>query len=478
MLNLLKYFLFTYLFSIISIFTKQTISSTNTTAKMNFYNFSDCASISITIRNKTNRISCNQLLIEPLLFPVANNFSFVTNELSLLITRKNFPTLPNYIFSGGIFSSISLEDNLIENISEKAFDYILLIRKLNLSKNRLTNLAFLSSSLNSSNGLCSTVAFDALVELDLSSNQIESLDEGNFCCLRSLEKLYLNRNKLFEIDMSIFKGLSKLEILRLDINRIHNVINSKNHTDLIGLSSLHLQKNSIRFIQSFVFNRMSNLSNLILSLNPLDHLTTKVFYGLTNVSNFIIRNCSLNELNEFIFEGLTNLSQLVLEHCNISVIKPKAFLNLKLLKILKLDGNRITQLYGRTFEKQAILEHIDLTGSVLERLQPFAFVGLVKLRRVQFSLANDLTKDGYCNLLQTFEEMRPYNIKRYLNGKIYYQSVNIQILNHFNCKMTTFFLFKFIHLNLITDLDLKKLIQECLNYDTPKKLNEIKNFSC
>jgi Leucine-rich repeat (LRR) protein len=146
---------------------------------------------------------------------------------------------------------------------------------------------------------------------------LESIDECSFCCLVSLEKLFLNRNSLFQIDLSVFDGLAKLEILRLDMNRLRRVTNSKNLTVLTSLTTIHLQWNAFTFIQSFAFSSMKNLANLLISNNPLNDLEDKAFYGLKSIESLFVRNCSMNELNEHTFESMINLNRLSLKKCSI-----------------------------------------------------------------------------------------------------------------------------------------------------------------
>jgi Leucine-rich repeat (LRR) protein len=464
------YFLIMNLQTNLIIIANEMDSFTNTNISMNTYNFEDCLRFN-------NIINCKQIMSQPLLFPVKNDFSFATNELSLTISRKNFPTLPNYLFSGGVFRSLDLEDNSIENISEKAFDYILLIRELDLSRNRLTNLSFLSSSLNRSNGLCSSVAFNALVELDLSANQIESLDEYNFYCMKSLIRLFLSRNRLIEIDLSMFKGLMRLEVLRLEINQINKIEKSKNYSVLEALKTLFLHRNAIKHIEASTFNSMKNLAFMILSNNPLDRLEAKEI-GLTKISTLIIRNCNLNELNEFSFKGLTNLNQLVLEKSNISIIQPNTFVDSSNLRVLDLRDNNIKQIYSRTFERQINLEELDITGNMIERIQPSAFYGLSKIKSLGFGLSRDLSKEGYCDLLSTFEAQNLKTISRNILEIAYYESVNIKISNFFNCEMTALFLIKNLHLNLMSDFEFAQLLVKCFYERAQEKLNEIKSISC
>ena len=59
--------------------------------------------------------------------------------------------------------------------------------------------------------------------LDLSSRQIDSIDQNTFSGLTNLQQLRLQRNKLMSLDAQTFKDLTSLQILDLGTNQINSI---------------------------------------------------------------------------------------------------------------------------------------------------------------------------------------------------------------------------------------------------------------
>lgn len=108
--------------------------------------------------------------------------------------------------------SLKLSHNNIESLTNelRVFRYL---REIDLSSNKLTELAPNQIFLNQTQ----------LRFLDLSSNQLKSLDGGVFAGLRRLKTLVITNGFLKYIDEHAFDGLENLRELDLENNRLNSV---------------------------------------------------------------------------------------------------------------------------------------------------------------------------------------------------------------------------------------------------------------
>ena len=200
-----------------------------------------------------------------------------------------------------------------------------------------------------------------LCYLDLSFNQIRSLDNFPACNLGKLRELYLIRNKIKVIEGLI--GLEdKLELLELGDNRIRII---KDVSHLGRLKSLWLGRNKIMKMEGF-----EGLRELkVLSLQ----------------SNRIIKIEGL--------ERLENLEELYLSHNGI--VKIEGLCSLGNLKILDLGKNRIERLEGLEGVKE--LEELWINDNLLESFEELGkcFKGMNKFKTIYLE-GNPLAKgDDY-----------------------------------------------------------------------------------
>jgi oligosaccharyltransferase complex subunit delta (ribophorin II) len=107
-------------------------------------------------------------------------------------------------------------------------------------------------SLNLSNNQILTIedkTFDylnSLLYLNLSNNLIYNLTGSLFSKLSQLETILLSKNKLSFVDKSYFKGLTNLKFLDLGYNEIMSISKDSFHLNSICLEQLILKSNEIR----------------------------------------------------------------------------------------------------------------------------------------------------------------------------------------------------------------------------------------
>ncbi|XP_042199381.1 leucine-rich repeat-containing protein 17-like [Callorhinchus milii] len=166
------------------------------------------------------------------------------------LRSNNLTEIPAASFSGlWSLRIILLSCNQLELLHVGAFEGLGFLERLDLNRNRLKHLPE-----DFSNGLHMRY-LEKLEKLDLSGNQIGSMEKGVFRGLTKLRNLLLKDNSLTVIENGFFFMLQSLE-------------------------ALHLERNNISSIQLEAFASLRSLSLLGLNGNRLSHLTFKIFLNI------------------------------------------------------------------------------------------------------------------------------------------------------------------------------------------------------
>ncbi|XP_061073762.1 tsukushi [Conger conger] len=214
---------------------------------------------------------------------------------------------------------------------------------LDLSSNEISSL---------SRGLLSGPGYTTLASLDLSSNQLQTVEANAFSRLRYLEMLDLSHNALEGLAEGCFSGLPLTE-LDLSGNR---------------LSALRLGALSAPALQS-----------LTLAGNRLAAVPSLGGVGLRYLS---LDSNPIAEIPEGAFAGLGELVHLSLTGLwDLTAIRPGAFRNLRSLQVLDLsDAPRLTQLEPEVFRGLGALQELILSRSGVVSLPQNMLTHLPSLR--------------------------------------------------------------------------------------------------
>ncbi|MYE20958.1 MAG: leucine-rich repeat protein [Synechococcus sp. SB0662_bin_45] len=124
--------------------------------------------------------------------------------------------------------------------------------------------------------------------LDLSSNELSTLQENDFDGLDSLTHLYLNKNKLSSLDKDIFDDLDSLTSLNFYNNKLSSL--DKDIFDgLDSLTSLNFYNNELSSLDKDIFDGLDSLTYINLSNNMLTCLPEDL-YKKSVISEEKIRN--------------------------------------------------------------------------------------------------------------------------------------------------------------------------------------------
>lgn len=286
--------------------------------------------------DKTGEVNCdNQALTRANLDPVveAENVKLVSmksNQITRI--RKN----EIMVGQGTRVIHLYLNDNLISQIDDSAFESMVSLETLDLSNNKLTALT--TDTFNGSS---------TLVELWLKHNLIEDLSNVSaFAGLRKLRYLSLDWTPIKNVNNETFLGLENLVELSIDHAEL-SLLPTDTLKPMSRLETLSLRHNRFHVVPMEELRWLPQLKHLDLSGNPI----------VTINSNAFRHNSHLRTLN---FINMPVLSYV--EDC--------AFCNVHELRTLQMTNNsKLTDLDPEAFGRDTIyfrsIETIDLVNNSL-----------------------------------------------------------------------------------------------------------------
>ena len=263
--------------------------------------------------------------------------------------------------------------------------------KLNAGLVRLSELKFINIFNSSTTPEFSLCSQSGLVSINMSGNQLSSVDNQYKNCslitntLTKIRVLDLSKNQITELGPWI--GLcSSLSDLRLSFNRLdeHDLPILTNLTDLTSLDisnnlmtalpngsfthnphlrSLSLSHNSIAVLEKNSFTGLSQLERLDLSHNALALIEDGALAQLRCLKRLNLGFNLLSVLPLSIFDHLESLQYLLLT--NNTLVRVPTFKHLRSLLTLDLKNNKIQRLQRNTFSSLALLQGISLSGNSL-----------------------------------------------------------------------------------------------------------------
>ncbi len=264
---------------------------------------------------------------------------------------------------------LNLTGNQITSMERGDFDGLSNLRELWLHDNQITSVE---------NG-----DFDGLNNvsiLRLSENRITSIESGDFDGLPRLTIFGLSDNQVTSIESGDFEGLDNLEVIRLNSNQITNI--EQGGFDGIGkLRELWLADNRITSIESGVFGGLDNLELLRLSSNQIASIERGDFDEVGNLRQLWLDDNQITSIDSGDFEGL-NLMGLVLRDNQITSIENGDFEGLNNLIALLLSGNQITDIDPGSIDHLTDLTELNLQGNQITNLESGVFRGQIRLRHL------------------------------------------------------------------------------------------------
>jgi len=204
-------------------------------------------------------------------------------------------------------TTLDLSFNSVQQFNSGLLSSLHNVRMLNLSHNLLKTVVLDDSSV---------LAFSSVSSFDVASNRLATVRLCNECYWYSLQYLNLSSNQLHSVDSRWCDLLPNLTLLIVSENPISR-ITSGTFRHCSSLRALHLSNFSIRHIVSGTFEGLTRLRTL-----RLDH------------------NSHLVSLQQHAFRALTELVELDLSDCSLTALEPDTFVFPSSLLVMELGRNQ------------------------------------------------------------------------------------------------------------------------------------------
>ena len=250
--------------------------------------------------------------------------------------------------------------------------------------------------------------------INLSNNEINNLLPEDFQNFNALTEINLTSNKITWIDDGLFSPTihSNLEVILLSDNVIETM------PSLNGFNSLRTLDVSINLLQNFTVGNLSSLKNLDVSYNNLNEMpvltnilsTLKVFrITNNNVTSVPLGyfdktpaleelDLKLNHIREISLGNLFHLVSLNLFNNDLQNM-PRITQNLTSLRTMVLDSNEISQIPEGYFNKVPLLQKLIMSNNPLVT---FNCSGLSNLKELRL---NKTIMNEFPNITDCFQSL-------------------------------------------------------------------------
>ncbi|GFY71397.1 carboxypeptidase N subunit 2 [Trichonephila inaurata madagascariensis] len=219
-----------------------------------------------------------------------------------------------------------------------------------------------------------------LRELSLKNNKISLIAEKAFYGNSNLKTIDLSENNLMSLSPATFEESRKLKKVLLQVNKLNS---TKGIFKNSNIQEINIRDNRLESIND-AFKIELELEILDLGKNPLKQIGPKAFNSnVRQLKTLILDQCELFSLPSMVFQYLTKLEKLDLSHNKLETISPEIFEALRNLREINLSDNEI-RILGDLFSKNSRLERIDLSRNLIQSCDSI-FYGLQNLKSIDLS---------------------------------------------------------------------------------------------
>ncbi|CAL1261669.1 unnamed protein product [Larinioides sclopetarius] len=220
--------------------------------------------------------------------------------------------------------------------------------------------------------------------LDVSHNQLSTLDKGNFEDLKKLKVLLVNSNMISVLQNDTFISLNALKVLHLNENYLQT-LPAKVFVQLESLELLDLCQNSISNIDQEAFFGLKSLKTLLLRDNKLTNIPSTPFQYISKLFKLDLGLNSFENIPENSFSALNDLEELSLDGCGIKAIQYGAFKWLNSLLILRIHDNDLWEIPTKALFDVIRLEELHIGQNKFHSLKAKSFQRLKFLRTIEIN---------------------------------------------------------------------------------------------
>ncbi|XP_076759152.1 podocan [Xylocopa sonorina] len=311
----------------------------------------------------------------------SNLLSLTVNNIEDIRTEKRFNGFPSLNLTR--LTNLSLVNNKIYTIDDRAFKNMSSLRYLNLSHNSLEmiptsikylNLTVLSLACNSITHLTSD-SFSNLVylrELSFSVNMIKEVHVNTFQDLSLLETLYLDDNRLTNLPAGWCNSMTKLRHLDLSGNKFVT-LESVIYSSQLPIEELYFERNSLAYFNADTLRIIPENMTVYLNVNLESKAKQCEPQKKTTVDRYNYDSAQLSSsyrksetsiwkqwtpnVDQCTDDEVINVSNLGLQEI------PRGIVNSKYIKSIVMDNNKIRMINSDEFDGAPNLECLSISNN-------------------------------------------------------------------------------------------------------------------
>ena len=282
-------------------------------------------------------------------------FSLSTQLNNLQLNNNQINHLPHGLFDSVPLRELNLANNSLSSLPTDIFEAKFDLEKLSLAGNILL-----------SRGLPVNLTLDLvnLLELDLCHNQVQTIPAEFMASMVNLQTLKICGNQMK--DISFPTSLFNLATLDLSSNQLET-LEPHALSGLPNLSQLDISGNQLLTVHPAAFSNNTNLLILDLSSNKLWELPTAIS-GLINLQTIDLSQNQISRLDTRTMEKLTSLWRLQIHHNLIAIVPEGFFSRFTGLQVLDLSNNRLEVLQPGSLDLNPLLRAVKLDGNELKEI--------------------------------------------------------------------------------------------------------------
>ncbi|XP_072143995.1 uncharacterized protein rk [Dermacentor andersoni] len=265
---------------------------------------------------------------------------------------------------------------------------------LDLSRNNLTSL-----------DVAAFADFPGLRELHLEHNGLEWLPDDTFKGADGITFLSLEGNNFTKIPWEALRELPVLETLHLNRNRLTEVSPAAEPSFHRRLRKVWLDSNLLSRVPVQCIQSLPRLEALGLGENLIKELKPHAFGNASRLEVLILRKNHISDIDPRAFHGLRSLQAIDLSHNKLTHL-PIALSSLNMLKELIISDNQIRFLGEDSFRSNGGLTLLELANNPLESFDRKTFSRLPYLKRLLVKEARALEHFPDLNGTHSLEQIR------------------------------------------------------------------------
>lgn len=306
--------------------------------------------------------------------------SLLKNEkhvITLVLEHGDLVTVPEDVYKMENLRELNISGNNIGTVNLNKFLTLTSLNEIILEHNMIRVI-----EIDEENDASFGRQISGIQTIDMSNNFIEVLPNNFVSRFIQLQHLYLSHNMIGSIGLLTFEGIVQLQTLDLSHNKLleigHALARFRN------LKELSISHNNITKLSEYNFDTLLNLEKLNASSNGITTIENNTFQALTKLKNLDLRYNGLKIITNQIFSSNVNLNSLFLSDNKIKSIEENSFNSTQIIEFCIQNNDLVGVLNKNAFKGVNVLE-LNLSNGNLTSIKDEAFSNMLQLNNLNVS---------------------------------------------------------------------------------------------